>query len=163
MRYSDKGSPMTIEHLGEAIYIMVCRRAQVQRLLLKDEMRKPTLWFARRFKRRHDDRLKLSRPVRQEVKRFYCVNARSMCNHFPTIEKIVEDEWLTAYRMFNLDEVGATPEMDFDGHTQKKHLLRRHRTVDVKLIEWAWHYRITIIPDVSASGKYGPSLFIFNN
>lgn len=140
---------------------MVCRRSPAQRLLLKDEIKKPTLRFVHGYISCHDDRLNLSRAVGQEVKLFYSVNARSIYNHFGTIEKLFKDEGLTDKQIFNLNEVCATPDKYFDGHNQKKCFLPSHRPVDMKLMEWAYHYRITIISIVSASDECGPPLFIF--
>lgn len=82
-----------------------------------------------------------------------------MSNHFATRQKIIREQNITQTHMFNLDDVSATPDKDFNGFSQKKRLLLRTKAVYLNFIDWVYHHRITIMPVDSASCECGPPLF----
>ena len=69
---------------------------------------------------------------------------------------------LDAERIWNLDETGASPGRDANGSMRHKRFLRRNARTDVRLADFSFTKRITIMLCVSAAGACAPALLVYN-
>lgn len=74
---------------------------------------------------------------------------------------MLKDNSIDPKTSFTLDKVGSTPDNHFNGHLKNKKLLALHKTVDMKFFDVAYQHRIILMPIVSKSDEYVPSIFLF--
>lgn len=129
-----KGMPMTLENLREAISLIVCRRSLAHRFMLADEVNLPSMQYFPRSRRNHAERVKVASPTGQEQKRFVAANEISLTNYFATLEKLITDNSNTPSHIFNLGEMGVTPNKNFDGFSQSRTVLPRQNKIYFQLV-----------------------------
>lgn len=66
-----------------------------------------------------------------------------MVNHFTTLDNIVLENDISSERIHSLDEVGATPDLDFNGYSRQKRHGSKKDQVEIELIDWCYHHRVT--------------------
>lgn len=86
-----------------------------------------------------------------------------MAKHFSTLEKMIKDNDVIEGLIFNLDEIGVTPDKDLDGFCKRCRVFSCQETMELKNGEWAYMNRMTMMPVVSASGESGTPLFVLND
>lgn len=117
------------------------------------------------IRRRQRNVLRFATHLRQEEARFHSLNSASLTNHFATLEVLMEQYNLDAERIFNLDEVGVSPDQDFVNVSRMRLLLpctTRSISIYRRLAAWKYHNCFTMMPVVSAAGCMGPMLFVKN-
>ena len=117
--------------------------------------------FLRAFRRQHHAEISVSKPLRQGAFRLAHVNSEVLSTHFATLEKLIQKNNLDAERNFNLDESGITPERDMHGITSTKRFMSRLGCRDAEMPEFRNLSRVTLMPNISASGARAPPLFLF--
>eukprot|EP00171_Calliarthron_tuberculosum_P001354 IDg1354t1 len=122
---------------------------------------RPGRKFTHGFLQRHSARLRFSKPVLQEGKRFAAANADALTMHYATLGRLIEEHDLDAARIWNLDETGGTPGKDVSGAGASRRFLRRDGIVDAKIAHFANVSRSTMMPIINAAGEAGPVLFVF--
>ena len=132
-RYSDRGIPLNRVHLAEAVAVLTSHMDSRRRSKLPFKNRRPGRKFLQAFQRRHKGKLIFTRPTRQEAVRFAVCNEETLTTHFPTLEKIIQENNIDASRVWNLDESGATPGKVVNGSSACKRLMRRNGTRDMKI------------------------------
>lgn len=160
-RYSDRGVALNRNHLCEAVAVIVSRMPPARREKLPFKDGKPGIKFLRGFQKRHGDRIKFTRPTRQEAVRFAACNGDTLTTHLATMEKLISDNAIDDIRLWNLDESGATPGKDVDGRSACKRLMRRDGIKDLKVPQFLNTHRVTMMASISAAGNSGPPLFVF--
>jgi hypothetical protein len=93
--------------------------------------------------------------------RFDATSAKSLSVHFASIEAIIKDNNIDADRIFNLDEVGATPGKDVSGRSREKTFTRAEGRWQERAPEFLGVSTVTMVLAVSASGLWAPNMFIF--
>eukprot|EP00171_Calliarthron_tuberculosum_P014008 IDg14008t1 len=97
----------------------------------------------------------------QEAKKQKLHSGENLATHFANLERLFNVYKFDARRVWNCDEIGATPERDVMGRTMKRWYLDRDRTRDMKVAEFRTVHEVPMQPMVSAAADVGPSLFIF--
>lgn len=123
----------------------------------------PSHNWLKSFRRKNATDVRFARPLRQENKRFCAINSKTVVSHFATLEKIRDENDITIYRCFNLDEVGMSPARDLQTGSRERCILpRRGRscTNDQRVIDFAYENYVSAMPVVSASGELGPMLVV---
>lgn len=101
-----------------------------------------------------------ARLLRQESLRFRAFNDETIPNQFAVLDYIMSTRRSYKDRVFNLDEIGISPARDFiKGTRQRRLLLRQDRSAapNEEMLKFAQELEVTIMPMVSAAGKYGPT------
>jgi len=93
--------------------------------------------------------------------RYKACNAETLTTHFATLEKIILENDIDDSRIFNLDEVGATPGKDADAQTRCKKYLTRNAVNDSRIAQFANTSRVTMMPAICADGSAHLPLFVF--
>eukprot|EP00171_Calliarthron_tuberculosum_P006070 IDg6070t1 len=159
--YAHRGLPLSRLHAQEAFQIFVSRLPLSRQAALPFRDGKPGVKFMRNFARRHRDRLRFAKPLRQEAKRFSAANAEALTTHFAALARLVEDLGVDAARVWNLDETGATPDREVAGAALRRRYMTRSGGGDLRLPDFASVHRSTMMPVISAAGEAGPVLFAF--
>ena len=125
VKHANKEIPMTERHLCEAIYVILRRLPTSRRVTLPSKKHKPSHRYFHTFRKRHAKLMKFGKPLRQEAKRFRSVNMEALTTPFATLERLIKDKNIDASSIFNLDEVGVTPDRDASGKLSFKRLMPR--------------------------------------
>ena len=160
-RYSDKGVPLTRQHVIEAVQRLVAGFPPYRRITLPFKDGTPGPRYIRSFLRRHNDELLFVKPLRQQHERFRAVNADVLCKHFSTLERLVVELGLDPERIWNLDECGVTPGRDEQGASARKRIVTRQGSRDFRSVNVGYEKRVTFMPAICASGETGPCLFVY--
>ena len=160
-RYSDKGVPLTRQHVIEAVQRLVARFSPYRRITLPFKDGTPRARYIRSFLRRHNDELLFVKPLRQQHERFRAVNADVLCKHFSTLERLVVELGLDPERIWNLDECGVTPGRDEQGASARKRIVTRQGSRYFRSVNVGYGKRVTFMPAISASRETGPCLFVY--
>ena len=149
LRNATKGVPLTQRQLLPA-----------RRLLLPFKRDKPSVGYLRAFRRRHGKQIRFDKPLRQEAKRFWAINAESLTTHFAIIERLITEHSIDSSLLFNLDEVGVSPGKDADGNLACRRLMHKNGGQDFIGADFFYENRITMMPIISADGDCAPPLFV---
>ena len=160
-KYSDKGVPLSRNHLTEACALLIQSMPLERRRALPFKDGVPGARFVRNFLSRHKNVLRFSKPLRQEAQRYDAVSADVLVEHFAQLETVIERHNIDSTRIWNLDECGGTPGRDVVGNTESYRIFRRNGERDYKLPEFVRTNRITLMPVISGSGDIGPPLYVF--
>ena len=158
--FARRGLPLTQQHVKEAVSFVVSCLSPAERLMLPFKHGGPSDVYLRAFRRRHAEKIKFGRPLSQESKRFAAVNMESLSPHFGTIEKLVNDNDMDASRIFNLDEVGISPNKDASRRLACKRIMPRRGNQDFVAPLFKYEDRVTMMPVISAASEAGPPLFV---
>ena len=162
-RYSDKGVPLTRQHVIETVQRLVAGFPPYRRITLPFKDCTPGSRYIRSFLRRHNDELLFVKPLRQQHERFRAVNADVLCQHVSTLERIVVDLGLDPERIWNLDECGVTPGRDDKGASARKRIVTQQGSRDFRSVNVGYNKKVTFMPAISASGETGPCLFLYKS
>ena len=160
-RYAEQGLPLRRQHVQEAVSQLISRMPSSRKMLLSFVNAHPGPNFLRLFIKRHGDKLKLGRPLRQEAVRYAACNAITLTNHFATLEKNIKDKNIQARCIWNLDETGATPARDCKGVSDANFYLTRAGTRDAEVGYFVKVNRVTMMPAICANGDAMKPLFVF--
>ena len=130
LRFARRRLPLTQQHLKEAVSFVVSCLSPGERLMLPFKHGGPSDFYLRAFRRRNAEKIKFGRPLSQESKRFAAVNMESLSTHFGTIEKLLNNNEIVASRIFNLDDVGISPNKDASGRLTCKRIMPRRGNQD---------------------------------
>ena len=159
-RYADRGISLRRRHVKEAIEIIVPRMTTGRRLSLPFKNCSPSSHYLRDFTRRYRTKIRFAKPLRQEALRFKAVNGDVLTSHFAVIEKMIREHAVDASRIWNCDEMGATPGRDANGKQNVRVCMTRAGSQDAKIGHFLNIKRVTILPAVSANGASTPPMFV---
>lgn len=123
LQFAGQGVPLTTLHLCDAFEVLVSTLAPERQARMLFKSGRPTVKFCRAFRRRHVDKLRLARPLRQKSKRSAACNAKTLTSHFATLPALMEKYEFDARRVWNRDETGATPDKYVNGRSRLRRLL----------------------------------------
>ena len=160
-RYAEQGLSLRRQHVQEAVGQLINGMPSSRKMLLPFVNARPGPKCLRLFIKRHGDKMKLGRPLRQEAVRYAACNAMNLTNHFATLEKIIKDNNIQARCIWNLDETGATPARECKGVSDANFYLTRAGIGDAKVGHFVNVNRVTMIPAICANGDAMKPLFVF--
>ena len=99
----------------------------------------------------------------QQAVRFNAVNGEYLITHFATFEKPIHKYNIYDSRLFNLDEVGASPEKDLGNKDSARRHMPRSGCQDTHMAAIADKNRITIMAVVCADGEHAPLLLFLKS
>jgi hypothetical protein len=124
VQLADGVGALTTSQVADAVAAIFSRQPEARRRSVPFSNGRPGPKFIKGFCGRHKDVNKLHRPRPQEAIRYASTNADILTPHFAALERIVRENEIDAARIFNLDEVGATPGKDVRGRTPVKTFTR---------------------------------------
>lgn len=129
--------------------------------MLRFRYGRPGVKWVRGFYKLHTEALKYEVPDIQEAKRFAAVNSQTLNTHFAALDALRLEYNIDSDRVWNLDETGCSPGKDKKGKLGEKSFLRIGAHTDLRLVEFSYSHRVTMMGCVSAGGAAGPPLFVF--
>lgn len=102
-----------------------------------------------------------ARALRQEGVRFDAINADTLTTHLAAVEFLIKKHGIDASRLANLDEAGATAEKEALGLASSKTFFPRGQSHQARILVFKNESRVTIMPDIFASGEMGRPMFVF--
>lgn len=160
VKHVNKGIALPELHLCEATYVILRGLPPSRRMKFPFKRNRPSPEYLRTFRKRQAEEIKFGKTLLQEEKRFRSVNMEALTTDFATVERYINDNHTDASRIFNLDEVGVTPDREVSRKLCGKRLMPREGVQDLTTCEFSYENRVTKMLIINVSGKCCPPLFV---
>eukprot|EP00171_Calliarthron_tuberculosum_P001699 IDg1699t1 len=89
------------------------------------------------------------------------VSSDIVTTHFAKFERLMSENSLNSYRVYNFDETRGSPIRYIAGLKFEKRIMRRHGDADIKKVEFGRADGFTCILCINAAGDVYPTMFLF--
>lgn len=119
--------------------------------------------FVRSLKKFHQKPISCSRSLRQNRIRSHAINANTLTTHIAAVEQLIKTHDIDPCRVANLDETSATVDKKALVTTSfriftPRDVIHEYHVPTIRNVS-----RVTIVPEIFASGETRRSLFLFKN
>ena len=139
---ADRGAPLSTEKLKNIVTGDVQESSVGQSTKGPFKNGVPSQKYVKNLSRSNPTAVYITRRLMQQGVRFNAVNGESVPNHYATIGNQIKENGLTVDQIFNVDEMGMSPERYLAKCSRQRFLLRNVGDLPKRTIE-SLSFRIT--------------------